>query len=179
MGAVLWVMPMGLLVAWPGWSGTLAAMGRFFTKAVLLPLGCAYAVLHCVCQGTVVEPGWLLGPQVIDGLALGESKPEPFVMGVALVAFLGSWGQQVQGPDALCQGATLAAEVTWFTFLPSFIFILAGSPLGECTHGKLHVTAPLTAITAAVVGVIASLALFFLVCVAYPSGMAAGGQQPD
>ena len=180
-GAVLWALPMGALVAWQGWTGTLAAMGWFFTKAALLTFGGAYAVLPYVYQGAVVEHGWLLGPQMIDGLALGETTPGPLIMVVAFVGFLGGWGQQVLGPDALLQGAALAAVVvTWFTFLPSFIFIFAGGPLVESTHGKLHFTAPLTAITAAVVGVIASLGLFFLMHVAYPAGLAASvWQRPD
>ncbi|MDP2024117.1 MAG: chromate efflux transporter [Hydrogenophaga sp.] len=180
-GAALWALPMGLLVAWQGWSGTLAAMGWFFTKAALLTFGGAYAVLPYVYQGAVVEHGWLLGPQMIDGLALGETTPGPLIMVVAFVGFLGGWGQQVLGPDALFLGAALAAVVvTWFTFLPSFVFILAGGPLVERTHGRLHFTAPLTAITAAVVGVIASLALFFLAHVAYPAGVATNGwMRPD
>jgi chromate transporter len=163
IGAGLWLLPMAALVAWQGWSGALAAMGWFFTKAALLTFGGAYAVLPYVYQGAVVEHGWLLGPQMIDGLALGETTPGPLIMVVAFVGFLGGWGQQVLGPDALFLGGALAAVVvTWFTFLPSFLFILAGGPLVESTHGKLHFTAPMTAITAAVVGVIASLALFFL-----------------
>lgn len=179
-GVMLWVVPMGLLVVWQGWNGTLATMGWFFTKAALLTIGGAYAVLPYVYQGAVVEHGWLLGSQMIDGLALGETTPGPLIMVVAFVAFLGGWGQQVLGPEAQFLGAVLAAVVvTWFTFLPSFIFILAGGPLVESTHGKLRLTAPLTAITAAVVGVIASLALFFLFHVAYPSGMAAGWQHAD
>ncbi|MDP2262433.1 MAG: chromate efflux transporter [Hydrogenophaga sp.] len=171
VGAAFWWLPMGLLVAWQGWDGTLAAMGWFFTKAALLTFGGAYAVLPYVYQGAVVEHAWLLGPQMIDGLALGETTPGPLIMVVAFVGFLGGWGQQVLGPDALFLGAALAATVvTWFTFLPSFIFILAGGPLVESTHGKLHFTAPLTAITAAVVGVIASLALFFLSHVLWRDG---------
>ena len=107
---------------------------------------------------------------MMDGLALGETTPGPLIMVVAFVGFVGGWGKQVLGPDALFLGAALAAcVVTWFTFLPSFIFILAGGPLVESTHGKLQFTAPLTAITAAIVGVIASLALFFIVHIAYPT----------
>jgi chromate transporter len=84
-------------------------------------------------------------------------------MVVAFVGFMGGWTRQVLGPDALFLGGALAATVvTWFTFLPSFLFILAGGPLVEATHGKLGFTAPLAAITSAVVGVIATLALFFL-----------------
>ena len=146
-------------------------MAWFFTKAALLTFGGAYAVLPYVYQGGVEHFGWLTGLQMMDGLALGETTPGPLIMVVAFVGFLGGWSQQVLGPEALFLGATLAATVvTWFTFLPSFLFILAGGPLVESTHGKLHFTAPLTAITAAVVGVIASLALFFIVHIAYKSG---------
>ncbi len=145
-------------------------MGWFFTKAALLTFGGAYAVLPYVYQGAVEHFHWLSGPQMIDGLALGETTPGPLIMVVAFVGFLGGWAQQVLGPDRLFLGAALAATVvTWFTFLPSFIFILAGGPLVESTHGKAHFTAPLVAITAAVVGVIASLALFFIAHIALPT----------
>ena len=175
VGAALWLLPMAVLVAWQGWDSTLATMAWFFTKAALLTFGGAYAVLPYVYQGAVVEHGWLLGPQMIDGLALGETTPGPLIMVVAFVGFLGGWGQQVLGQEHLFLGAALAAcVVTWFTFLPSFVFILAGGPLVESTHGKLHFTAPLTAITAAVVGVIASLALFFLGYVLFPNGSGEG-----
>jgi chromate transporter len=175
VGAALWLLPMAALVLWQGWDGTLTIMAAFFSKAALLTFGGAYAVLPYVYQGAVVEHGWLLGPQMIDGLALGETTPGPLIMVVAFVGFLGGWGQQVLGPDHLFLGAALAAcVVTWFTFLPSFVFILAGGPLVESTHGKLHFTAPLTAITAAVVGVIASLALFFLGHVLFPDGLGQG-----
>ncbi len=174
VGALLWLLPMGGLVAWQGWSGALTQMGWFFTKAALLTFGGAYAVLPYVYQGAVEHFAWLSGPQMMDGLALGETTPGPLIMVVAFVGFVGGWGKQVLGPEALFLGAALAATVvTWFTFLPSFLFILAGGPLVESTHGKLQFTAPLTAITAAVVGVIASLALFFVAHIAYRNG--AGG----
>jgi chromate transporter len=171
VGAALWFVPMGALVALHGWDSTLAQMGWFFTKAALLTFGGAYAVLPYVYQGAVEHFAWLTGAQMIDGLALGETTPGPLIMVVAFVGFVGGWGKEVLGPDAQFLGAALAATVvTWFTFLPSFIFILAGGPLVESTHGKLHLTAPLTAITAAVVGVIASLALFFIAHIAMKSG---------
>ncbi|RYF14146.1 MAG: chromate efflux transporter [Comamonadaceae bacterium] len=167
VGALLWLLPMALLVATQGWQGTLAQMGWFFTKAALLTFGGAYAVLPYVYQGAVEHYQWLTGPQMIDGLALGETTPGPLIMVVAFVGFVGGWTHRVLGPDALFLGAALAAAVvTWFTFLPSFLFILAGGPLVESTHGQLRFTAPLTAITAAVVGVIGSLALFFLAHIA-------------
>ena len=167
VGALLWLLPMAALMAWQGSSPTLAQMGLFFSKAALLTFGGAYAVLPYVYQGAVEHYGWLTGPQMMDGLALGETTPGPLIMVVAYVGFLGGWVKQVLGGDTLFLGAALAAwVVTWFTFLPSFVFILAGGPLVESTHGKLHFTAPLTAITAAVVGVMASLALLFIVHIA-------------
>ena len=174
VGALLWLLPMAALLAGRGWDmshgNTLAQMGWFFTKAAFLTFGGAYAVLPYVYQGAVERFHWLTGPQMIDGLALGESTPGPLIMVVAFVGFLGGWTRQVLGPDHLFLGAALAAAVvTWFTFLPSFIFILAGGPLVESTHGKLHLTTPLVAITAAVVGVVASLALFFIAHVALPT----------
>jgi chromate transporter len=170
-GAALWLLPMGLLMMWQGWDGAVTQMAWFFTKAAFLTFGGAYAVLPYVYQGGVEQFAWLTGPQMMDGLALGETTPGPLIMVVAFVGFLGGWGQQVLGPNVLFLGAALAATVvTWFTFLPSFLFILAGGPLVESTHGKLQFTAPLTAITAAVVGVIASLALFFIVHVAHLTG---------
>jgi chromate transporter len=138
----------------------------------LLTFGGAYAVLPYVYQGAVDQFGWLSGTQMIDGLALGETTPGPLIMVVAFVAFVGGWAKEVLGPESLFLGAALAATiVTWFTFLPSFIFILAGGPLVETTHNNLKFTAPLTAITAAVVGVIASLALFFIAHIAIKSSV--------
>jgi chromate transporter len=171
-GAVLWSLPMATLVAFWGWDGSLAQMAWFFTKAALLTFGGAYAVLPYVYQGAVEHFGWLSAAQMMDGLALGETTPGPLIIVVAFVGFVGGWGQAVLGPQALFWGAALAAAVvSWYTFLPSFIFILAGGPLIESTHGKLHFTAPLTAITAAVVGVMASLAVFFVDHIARPGGV--------
>ena len=114
---------------------------------------------------------WLSGPQMIDGLALGETTPGPLIMVVAFVGFVGGWLKQGLGPEALFIGGALAATVvTFFTFLPSFILILAGGPLVEATHGRLGFTAPLSAITAAVVGVILNLGVFFAYHVLWPQG---------
>ena len=171
VGIGLWGAAMAVLVATHGWQGTLTQMGWFFTKAALLTFGGAYAVLPYVYQGAVDAHQWLSGPQMIDGLALGETTPGPLIMVVAFVGFVGGGLKQVLGPDALFLGGALAATVvTFFTFLPSFVFILAGSPLVESTHGKLGFTAPLSAITAAVVGVILNLALFFATHVLWPQG---------
>ena len=173
VGIGLWLAAMAVLLAVFGLDGALTQMAWFFTKAALLTFGGAYAVLPYVYQGAVEHHQWLTAPQMMDGLALGETTPGPLIMVVAFVGFLGGWAKQVLGPDALFAGAALAAAVvTFFTFLPSFVFILAGGPLIESTHGNLKFTAPLTAITAAVVGVILSLALFFAQHVLWPQGLA-------
>ncbi|MDP1788524.1 chromate efflux transporter [Nitrosomonas sp.] len=170
-GALLWLIPMGFLTTSYGWDHTLTQMGWFFTKAALLTFGGAYAVLPYVYQGAVEHFSWLTPVQMIDGLALGETTPGPLIMVVAFVGFIGGYAKVLFGPDAMfLAGAVAATLVTWFTFLPSFIFILAGGPLVESTHGDLKFTAPLTAITAAVVGVILNLALFFGYYVLWPKG---------
>jgi chromate transporter len=165
----LWVAGIAVLTAVFGWDGTLPRMGWFFTKAAFVTFGGAYAVLPYVYQGGVETYGWLTGAQMIDGLALGETTPGPLIMVVAFVGFVGGWTKAVFGPDALfLAGAAGAAVATVFTFLPSFLFILLGAPLVESTHGNLKFTAPLTGITAAVVGVVLNLALFFAWHVLWP-----------
>ena len=174
-GLGLWALAMAALIGAQGLTGTLTLMTWFFTKAALLTFGGAYAVLPYVYQGAVENRQWLSGAQMIDGLALGETTPGLLIMVVAYVGFVGGWLTAVLGPDALFWSGALAATVaTFFTFLPSFIFILAGGPLVEATHGKLGFTAPLTAITAAVVGVILNLAMFFAWHVLWPAGFAGG-----
>jgi chromate transporter len=171
LGLGLWVLAMAILIALHGVQGTLTQMGWFFTKAALLTFGGAYAVLPYVYQGAVETHQWLSGPQMIDGLALGETTPGPLIMVVAFVGFVGGWLKQVFGPESLFLGGAVAATVvTFFTFLPSFVFILAGGPMVEATHGRLGFTAPLSAITAAVVGVILNLAMFFAYHVLWPQG---------
>jgi len=172
VAGLLWAVPMAVLMVLWGWSHSYTQMGWFFTKAALLTFGGAYAVLPYVYQGAVGHYGWLTPEQMIDGLALGETTPGPLIMVVAFVGFVGGHGQALLGPDALfLAGALAAVLVTWFTFLPSFLFILAGGPLVESTHDDLKFTAPLTAITAAVVGVVLNLALFFGYHVLWPSGL--------
>jgi chromate transporter len=168
----LWGAAIGTLAFVYGWGGTLTQMAWFFSKAALLTFGGAYAVLPYVFQGAVEHYGWLTTLQMMDGLALGETTPGPLIMVVAFVGFVGGWNTEVLGPDATLIGAVLAAcIVTFFTFLPSFLFILTGAPFIESTHGQLRFTAPLTGITSAVVGVIVNLALFFAVHVWWPDGL--------
>ena len=180
VGALLWALPMVWLNLTWGWDHTFTQMGWFFTKAALLTFGGAYAVLPYVYQGAVSHYGWLTPTQMIDGLALGETTPGPLIMVVAFVGFVGGYVKALLGPESLfLAGAVAATLVTWFTFLPSFVFILAGGPLVESTHNELRLTAPLTAITAAVVGVILNLALFFGYHVLWPQGFAGSVDWPS
>jgi chromate transporter len=168
----LWTTAMALLVASFGWDTTLTRMAWFFTKAAFLTFGGAYAVLPYVYQGAVEHYGWLTAAQMIDGLALGETTPGPLIMVVAFVGYVGGWSQAVLGIDTLfVSGALAACVATFFTFLPSFLFIFVGGPMIESTHGNVKLTAPLTAISAAVVGVIVDLAVFFAGHVLWPQGM--------
>jgi chromate transporter len=153
----IWAVALGVLTFAFGWEHAFAQMGWFFTKAALVTFGGAYAVLPYVIQGAVENYGWLTASQMIDGLALGESTPGPLIMIVAFVGYLGA-------------GAAGACVATFFTFLPSFLFILAGGSLVERTRDDVKLTAPLTAITAAVVGVIVNLAAYFAWHVIWPHG---------
>ena len=169
----LWGMAIGGLTAAYGWDAVLTQMAWFFTKAALLTFGGAYAVLPYVYQGAVENHHWLTAVQMIDGLALGETTPGPLIMVVSFVGFVGGWTKAIFGDESLfLSGAAAAVVVTFFTFLPSFFFILLGAPFIESTHGNLKFTAPLTAITAAVVGVIVNLAVFFAYHVLWPEGLA-------
>jgi chromate transporter len=171
IGLLLWGASLGALMLVSSTAQTLAPMGWFFTKAALVTFGGAYAVLPYVVQGAVDSYGWLSAAQMIDGLALGETTPGPLIMVVAFVGFVGGWSGHWLGPDhAAAAGIVAACVATWFTFLPSFVFILAGGPLIESTHGQIGLSAPLTAITAAVVGVIVNLAVFFATHVFWPAG---------
>ena len=175
IGLGLWAAVMAFLLMSYGWHGTLTQMGWFFTKAALVTFGGAYAVLPYVYQGGVEHYGWLTAAQMIDGLALGETTPGPLIMVVAFVGFVGGWTQQIFGPELLpWAGIAGACAATLFTFLPSFLFILVGGPAVEASRHEIAFTAPLTGITAAVVGVIVNLALFFAWHVLWPRGFEGG-----
>ncbi|WP_291915318.1 chromate efflux transporter [Limnohabitans sp.] len=160
LGVGLWALSLGLIALAFGLGHTLTHMGGFFTQAALLTFGGAYAVLPFVTQAAVVQYGWLSAAQMMDGLALGESTPGPLIMVVAFVGFLGGHSQALFGHPVL-GGIVAACVVTWFTFLPSFVFILAGGPLVESTRHMPSLTGPLQGIMAAVIGVIVHLAGVF------------------
>jgi chromate transporter len=169
--ALLWAGTLGALAGRFGIDGVPTQMAWFFTKCALLTFGGAYAVLPYVFQGGVEHYQWLTATQMIDGLALGETTPGPLIMVVAFVGFVGGWTRAIIPDSLFWSGAFAAGVVTLFTFLPSFLFILAGGPLIESTHGELAFTAPLTGVTAAVVGVIVNLAVFFGYHVLWPAGL--------
>lgn len=158
--ALVFLAWLGLALA-GGADQPLAQMGVFFSKAALLTFGGAYAVLPYLVQGAADHYHWISSTQMMDGLALGETTPGPLIMIVAFIGFVGGWSHAVTGEHLWLAGVCGALVASWFTFLPSFIFILAGAPVVEASRGNLRLSAPLTAISAAVVGVIASLALFF------------------
>jgi chromate transporter len=170
ISAVFVLVWLGAMLAIQG-APDLHDMGAFFTEAAFLTIGGAYAVLPYVYQGGVEHFGWLTGPQMMDGLALGETTPGPLIMVVTWVGYLGGVAKGVVGGNVIASGLAGASVATFFTFLPSFFFILVGGPVIEATRGELKFTAPLTGITAAVVGVILNLAAFFAWHTFWPKGV--------
>lgn len=169
VAVVAWFLPVGALWATVGPDNPLVDMAMFFSGAALLTFGGAYAVLPYVFHGAV-SAGWATPSQMVDGLALGETTPGPLIMIVSFVGFLGGYvGEFLGSGSAFASGLLAAILVTWFTFLPSFFFIIAGGPYVEATRGMKGVTAPLTAINAAVVGVVLSLAITFAATVFAPT----------
>jgi chromate transporter len=176
---LVWGVTFAALVLASGPGGVLVQMAWFFTKAALLTFGGAYAVLPYVNQAAVETYGWLSGAQMIDGLALGESTPGPLIMVVAFVGYVGGYTHTFASLSPALAGTVAACVVTFYTFLPSFLFILAGGPVIERTHGQVGFTAPLTGITAAVVGVILNLAVVFALHVLLPHGVEALATKVD
>jgi chromate transporter len=176
-GLLLWLIPFAILISIFGWGNTYSQMSWFFTKAAFLTFGGAYAVLPYVHQASVEQFQWLTSAQILDGLALGEITPGPLIMIVAFVGFLGSFKQELLGIENLFWAGALGAIVaTWFTFLPSFMFILLGAPLVEVSKQYDKLNQILKFITAAVVGMILHLGSFFMIHVYWPKGFT---QQPE
>lgn len=156
----VWLAPLVLCLAVFGKSHALTAVSAFFSKAALLTFGGAYAVLPYVAQQAVETHAWLTPGQMIDGLGLAETTPGPLVLVLEFVGFLGAWNSS--GTLTPLAAASIGAFLTiWATFVPGFLFIFAGGPWIERTHGNPRLTGALTVVTAAVVGVIANLALWF------------------
>ena len=157
---VLWVLPTLLAFLMQGPGGTFFAQGFFFSKAALVTFGGAYAVLPYVAQQAVEKYAWLTPTQMLEGLALAETTPGPLIMVLQFVGFLGGWNHPGSLPPLLA-GTLGALITTWCTFAPSFAFIFLGAPYLEQMRGNAGISAALSAITAAVVGVIVNLAIWF------------------
>jgi chromate transporter len=168
-GLVLWLLPLLLVAATLGPQSLWTRLYLFFTQAALVTFGGAYAVLGYVTQHLVQELGWLTAAQSVAGLALAETTPGPLVIVLQFMGFMAGWNQPA--PLGPATAAVLAALLTsWATFLPSFVFIFLGAPHVERVMRAPRVGAALAAITAAVVGIIATLALLFARVVLLPEG---------
>jgi chromate transporter len=161
-GAVLWTLPVLAVAVLVGTSSVFVDQGLFFSGTALVTFGGAYAVLAFVAQRAVEVYGWLAPGEMVRGLALAETTPGPLIMVVQFVAFLGAY-RDPGGLDPWVAAVLGALLTTWVTFVPCFLFIFLGAPYVERLRGNARLSAALTAITAAVVGVIANLAVFFAV----------------
>ena len=167
----LWAAPLLLLAAWLGPGHTVVREGVFFSKAATVTFGGAYAVLPYVSQQAVETHGWLAPGQMLDGLGLAETTPGPLIMVLQFVGFLGGWNHPDGLPPLLA--ATLGALITtWTTFTPCFLWVLLGAPYIERLRGNRRLSATLSTITAAVVGVVLNLAVWFGGHVLFPHGFA-------
>lgn len=164
----LWIIPMGILWLWRGSSDTLTQIGLFFTKAAFVTFGGAYAVLAYIAD-VAVGNSWLDMEQMLLGLGLAESTPGPLIMVTQYVGFLSAWNLP-GGLTPLTAGILGALITTYVTFLPCFFFIFAGAPFIEVMAGNQRLQAALTGVTAAVVGVILNLAVWFGYKVIWPNG---------
>jgi chromate transporter len=150
------------VVAFTGMDSIFTDQAFFFSGAALVTVGGAYAVLAYVAQQAVQVYGWLAPGEMVRGLALAETTPGPLIMVVQFVAFLGAY-RDPGGLDPWVAGVLGSLLVVWVTFVPCFVFIFLGAPYVERLRGSESLAAALTGVTAAVVGVIANLALFFAV----------------
>jgi chromate transporter len=163
----LWWAPVLLAGLWRGWGDTLFREGLFFSKAAVVTLGGAYAVLQYVAQNAVEHFHWLQPGQMLDGLGLAETKPGPLIMVLQFVGFMGGWN--VPGGLPPLAAATLGAAIsTWTTFVPCFLYVFLGGPYIEYLRGNAFLTTALSAITAAVVGVVMNLAVWFAMHILLP-----------
>ncbi|MEI6084201.1 MAG: chromate efflux transporter [Verrucomicrobiota bacterium] len=163
----LWWTPVLVLGLWQGWQSVFVKESIFFSKAAMVTFGGAYAVLPYVAQAAVTKYGWLQAGQMLDGLGLAETTPGPLIMVLQFVGFMGGW--QAGG---LVGGLIGALITTWVTFVPCFLWIFLGAPYIERLRDQAKLSAALSAITAAVVGVVLNLAVWFGLHTLFPE---AGG----
>ncbi|WP_075293248.1 chromate efflux transporter [Pararhizobium arenae] len=158
--AALWLVPVAALVLTLGWDNVFTKIGLFFSQMAVVTFGGAYAVLAYVAQAAVVNYGWLRPGEMLDGLGMAETTPGPLIMVTQFVGFLA--GYRDPGSLSPLVAATIGAILTtWVTFLPSFLWIFAGAPFIEKMRGNAALGGAMSAITAAVVGVILNLAIWF------------------
>ncbi len=170
---VLWVVPLLACGAALGFDSLWSRLYLFFTQAALVTFGGAYAVLGYVTQHLVNDIGWLTAEQAVSGLALAETTPGPLIIVLQFMGFMAGWNQPSPlAPEAAAVFAALLAS--WATFLPSFVFILVGAPYVERLSAEPRVASALAAITAAVVGIIGTLAVLFARVVLLPQGFGGG-----
>jgi len=175
IGFVMWLVPIALLASWRGWESLHTQAYRFFTLAAFVTFGGAYSVLAYVTQAAVGSYGWLTQTQAVDGLALAETTPGPLIMVLQFVGFMAGWNHP-EGMSQTVSAVTAALVTTYATFLPCFFFIFLGAPYIEVLRGNKNLTAALSGITAAVVGVVLNLAFVFGAAVIWPQGFAS---RPD
>lgn len=156
----LWVLPLALIVPILGWSSTMTSLWLFFSQMAVVTFGGAYAVLAYVAQEAVQNLGWLQPGEMVDGLALAETTPGPLVMVLSFVGFLAAYRDPL-GLHPMLAGFVGGALTTWVTFVPCFLWIFLGAPYIERLRSNKPLSGALSAITAAVVGVILNLAIWF------------------
>jgi chromate transporter len=168
---VLWAVPVGAVLLWRGGEDVLFRVALFFTGAAFVTFGGAYSVLSYIADVAVNQYGWLTADQMVQGLGLAESTPGPLIMVTQYVGFLGAWNYS-DGFDPLLYGVLGAAITTYTTFLPCFLFIFLLAPYIELLANNNRLQSALVGVTAAVVGVVANLAVFFASRVLFPEGLA-------
>jgi chromate transporter len=164
----LWLSPTIVAGVVRGWDSTLFKEGLFFSKAAVITFGGAYAVLPYVAQQALFHYGWLKPGQMMDGLGLAETTPGPLIMVLQFVGFMAAW-QHPEGLSPLVAATCGALLTTWATFTPCFLWIFLGGPHIEQLRGNRKLTSALTSVTAAIVGVILNLAVWFALRVFFPT----------
>jgi chromate transporter len=156
----LWILPLVVCLSWLGRGHVLTEEALFFSKAAMVTFGGAYAVLPYVAQQAVEVHAWLSPAQMMDGLGLAETTPGPLILVLQFVGFLGGWNEP-GGLSPLAMAVLAAGVTTWVTFIPGYLFIFVGAPFIERGRGNLSFDTALSAVTAAVAGVILNLAVWF------------------